>query len=149
MELILWRHCHALDGVPDDARPLSPRGVKEAASIARRLASRLPASCRIVVSPALRAQQTARALNRPFDTVASVRTGASVAAVLRAAHWPDAPHTVLVVGHQPTLGCVASLVLEGDARDRPMRAGEVLWITGGESESVPAVLTETIAPDPA
>jgi len=69
--------------------------------------------------------------------------------VLRAAHWPHAPHTVLVVGHQPTLGRVASLLLEGHERDRPMRAGEVLWITGGESESVPSVLTETIVPDPA
>ena len=149
MDLILWRHCHALDGVPDDGRPLSPRGVKEAASIARRLAPRLPAACRVVVSPALRAQQTARALNRAFDTVATVGTGASVASVLRAAHWPHAPHTVLVVGHQPTLGCVASLLLEGQERDRPMRAGEVLWISGGEEEPVHAVLTETMAPDQA
>jgi len=149
MDLLLWRHGHALDGVPDDARPLSPRGVKEAASITRRLAPRLPAACRVVVSPALRAQQTAQALNRPFDTVATVGTGASVASVLRAAHWPHAPHTVLVVGHQPTLGRVASLLLEGHEHDRPMRAGEVLWMTGGESESVPTVLTETIVPDPA
>jgi len=147
MDLILWRHCHALDGVPDDARPLSPRGVKEAASIARRLAPRLPASCRLIVSPALRAQQTAQALNRPFDTVATVGTGASVASVLRAARWPHAPHTVLVVGHQPTLGCVASLLLEGDEHDRPMRAGEVLWIDSGDAEPVHAVLAATIAPD--
>jgi phosphohistidine phosphatase len=147
MDLILWRHCHAVDGVPDDARPLSPRGVKEATSIARRLAPRLPATCRIVVSPALRAQQTAQALNRPFETVAAVGTGARVASLLRAAHWPHAPHAVVVVGHQPTLGCVASLLLDGDEHDRPMRAGEVLWITGGESDPVHAVLAETIAPD--
>jgi len=147
MDLILWRHCHAQDGVPDDARPLSPRGVKDAVHVARRLAPRLPASCRIVVSPALRAQQTAQALNRPFDTIAAVGTGASVASVLRAARWPHAPQTVLVVGHQPTLGCVASLLLEGDEHDRPMRAGEALWIIGSESDPVHAVLTQTIAPD--
>jgi phosphohistidine phosphatase len=147
VDLILWRHCHALDGVPDDARPLSPRGLKEAAEVARRLAPQLPASCRIVVSPALRAQQTAQALHRPFDTVVTVGTGASVASVLRAARWPHAPTAVLVVGHQPTLGCVASLLLEGDEHERPMRAGEVLWIRGDETDPVHAVLTQTIAPD--
>ena len=147
MDLILWRHCPAQDGVPDETRPLSPRGIRDAAAVARRLAARLPASCRIVVSPALRAQQTAQALNRPFDTAAAVGTGASVASVLRAARWPHAPQTVLVVGHQPTLGCVASLLLEGDERDRPMRAGEALWIVGSESDPVHAVLKETIAPD--
>src|SRR6478672_9075250 len=75
--------------------------------------SDLPAGCRIIVSPALRAQQTAQALERGFETVQEIGGGASVAAVLEAVHWPRALEPALVVGHQPTLGRVASFLLAG------------------------------------
>ena len=78
MELVLWRHCEAAPGVPDAARPLTPRGVAQAKSMATWLVQHLPTNCRTLVSPALRAQQTAGALGRAFETTADVGTGTTV-----------------------------------------------------------------------
>ena len=103
MELILWRHCDAEAGVPDELRALTPRGRAEAARMAEWLRDRLPVACRVFVSPAVRARQTAEALGLPFETRSDVAPGASVLDVLRVAGWPDAAATTLVVGHEPTL----------------------------------------------
>jgi phosphohistidine phosphatase len=43
MDLILWRHAEAEDGLPDLERRLTPRGQKHAARIAQWLLQRLPA----------------------------------------------------------------------------------------------------------
>lgn len=147
MDLILWRHCEAAPGVPDELRPLTPLGAAHAARVAHRLDARLPPNCRIIVSTALRAQQTARALHRGFDTDARVASGATPDSVLAAANWPDAGDAVLVVGHQPTLGQVASLLLEGDPVDRPMRAGEVLWLTHAHAQGKDVVQKFALGPD--
>jgi phosphohistidine phosphatase len=62
MELILWRHAEAEIGEPDLGRKLTPRGEKQARRVAEWLHAQLPDSARILVSPATRAQQTAKAL---------------------------------------------------------------------------------------
>lgn len=128
MDLVLWRHCDAESGVPDELRPLTPRGRKDAERMAQWLAPRLPGDCRILVSPAVRAQETARALQRAFETTDELAPGASVEMVLRVAGWPDATTLVLVVGHEPTLGRVAASLLTGRAADRPIAKGGVVWI---------------------
>ncbi|HEX6136244.1 MAG TPA: histidine phosphatase family protein, partial [Casimicrobiaceae bacterium] len=68
MHLILWRHAEAEAGEPDLARRLTAKGVKQAARTGKWLDEHLPANCRILVSPAKRAQQTAEALKRKFRT---------------------------------------------------------------------------------
>jgi phosphohistidine phosphatase len=128
MDLILWRHCEAEAGIPDASRKLTPLGAKQAARMARWLSPRLTDDCRIIVSPALRAQQTAQALARRFETDPRLASGANVADVLAAADWPDGVLPALVVGHQPTLGRVAAFLLEGEDKDRALRSGEVLWL---------------------
>ena len=60
MDLILWRHCEAEPGAPDMGRRLTPKGLKQAARMAPFLERHLPDTCRILVSPADRAQQTAQ-----------------------------------------------------------------------------------------
>ena len=147
MELVLWRHCDAESTLPDDARRLSARGRDEAARIGRWLSPRLPADCRIIVSPALRAQQTAQALQRPFATTDQLAPGATVDDVLSAAGWPDAASTVLVVGHEPTLGAVAGVLLGARDVARPLGKGEVVWLKPGAGDGVPATLVATMAPD--
>jgi phosphohistidine phosphatase len=147
MDLILWRHCDAASGVADELRPLTPLGAKQAARMARWLNERVPAGCRIIVSPALRAQQTAQALDRKFETVPEIGTGASVAGVLTAANWPEAREPVLVVGHQPTLGRVASFLLAGDEMDQAMRTGAVWWLSNGVHQE-PAAIALKVAIDP-
>jgi phosphohistidine phosphatase len=146
MHLILWRHCDAEDGVPDALRRLSARGRDEASRMARWLAQRLPADSRIVVSPAVRAQQTAAALGRAFETAAELAPGATVEDVLRVAGWPDGAMATLVVGHEPTLGEVASQLLDGAASGRPLHKGGVVWLTQREGDAT-AVLEA--AADPA
>ncbi|MGH8251970.1 MAG: SixA phosphatase family protein [Steroidobacteraceae bacterium] len=130
MELILWRHADAADGAPDAARPLTDRGRRQAEAMARWLTPRLPAELRILVSPARRAQQTARALERPFETSEDLSTGADVNALLHAARWPDAAGAVLVVGHQPTLGETAALLLAGRESAWRIAKGAVWWLRG-------------------
>lgn len=150
MDLILWRHCDAAPGVPDELRPLTPLGRQDAARVAQWLAARLPVDCRILVSPAVRAQQTAQALGRPFETAPTLASGADADDVLAAAGWPGARAPVLVVGHQPTLGRVASLLVGGEAVDRTLRAGEVVWLSNcGADDPARARPIATSAPDTA
>ena len=145
MNLVLWRHCEAAPGVPDAARPLTPRGVAQARAMAAWLVQHLPVHCRILVSPALRAQQTAQALGRDFETTADVGTGTTVDTWLAAARWSEAGEDVLVVGHQPTLGQVASLLLDGESLDRSIATGAVLWLSSGPRGG--AALKLALAPD--
>ena len=63
MELILWRHAEAEDGIPDSARELTDKGRKQADLVAAWLKPRLPKNTRIIVSPTQRTQQTASALD--------------------------------------------------------------------------------------
>lgn len=131
MDLILWRHAEAEDGTPDAKRALTPRGQKQARKMAKWLAKRLPEGVRIVVSPAVRCQQTAEALGLPFHTTKLVGTSATESQILKAAGWPDAGGAALVVGHQPTLGRVAALLITGEAADWSIRKGAVWWLRGG------------------
>ena len=105
----------------------------------------MPADSRIVVSPAVRAQQTAAALGRAFETAAELAPGATVDDVLRIAGWPDAAVTTLVVGHEPTLGEVASLLLEGEATGRPLHKGGVVWLKQRDGDAT-AVLEAAADP---
>lgn len=111
MDLILWRHAEAEDGPVDLERRLTWHGRRQAERTGAWLASNLPGNTRIIVSPAVRAQETAQAMRRPFETSAALAPGATPADVLGAAQWPDAPHPALVVAHQPTLGAVLAALL--------------------------------------
>lgn len=150
MDLLLWRHAEAEDGFPDAGRKLTPRGIKQAKRVARWLRKRLPDDARILVSPTARTQQTARALDLPFETSDAVGTGASAADILAAAGWPDGDDypdcTVLVVGHQPTLGEVAALLLTGREADWTIKKGAVWWFGGrGRGSGWKAILKAVIS----
>ena len=148
MDLVLWRHAEAEPGEPDLGRRLTAKGVKQAERMGAWLDRHLPDTARILVSPADRAQQTALALKRKFRTVDEIGTGASVSAVLAAANWPDAREAALIVGHQPTLGAVASFLLSGEEAFWSVKKGAVWWLTNrdrGGSSAV--VLRVVIGPD--
>jgi len=129
MDLILWRHADAEDGVPDTARKLTSKGEKQAKQMAAWLKSHLPKDARVLVSPARRAQQTAQALTDDFQTVKEIGVGADATAILVAAGWPDAKGAVVIVGHQPTLGRVAALLLAGAEEDWGVKKGGVWWLS--------------------
>lgn len=147
MDLLLWRHADAADGHPDHERPLTDKGRSQAKRMAEWLGKRLPDDTVILVSPALRAQQTAQALKRPFTTCGDLQPGADAATVLRAVGRPPAAAATLVVGHQPTLGQVASLLLTGAAGDLSVRKSAVWWISVRRDRRELAVLRAMMTPE--
>ena len=148
MDLILWRHAEAHDAKPgqdDMERALTPKGERQARRIGEWLDGVLPASTRVLVSPALRTQQTARGLPRKTRTLVELAPGAAVIDVLDAAGWPNSERPVLVIGHQPTLGLVASTLLSGGiAQPWSIRKGGVWWLRRRERDGVAEVLLECV-----
>lgn len=132
MDLILWRHAEAEEGgagMPDSKRRLTTRGEKQAHDMAKWLRSQLPKKTRILVSPAVRTQQTAHALALPFEVEPKIAIGADVADLIAAADWPAQSFAVLLVGHQPSLGRLAALLLSGTEADWSVKKGGVWWFT--------------------
>jgi phosphohistidine phosphatase len=151
MDLILWRHAEAIeaaDGGDDLQRALTPKGERQAKRMAAWLNRHLSAGTRVLVSPALRTRQTADALGRDFRVVPALAPEAEPQALLHAAHWPGARSPALIVGHQPTLGMTAALLLTGTPDPWPLRKGALIWLRhrhrDGEAQ---AVLHALIGPD--
>ena len=151
MDLILWRHAEAVDSGDqrvDLERPLTSRGERQAARMAAWLNQQLPATTRVLVSPARRTQQTALALERKFRTLPALAPDASVTAVLEAARWPTAREPVLVIGHQPTLGLVAAQLLTGAPHALAVKKGAVWWLRSREREGEgQVVLVAALTPE--
>lgn len=148
MDLILWRHADAEDGVPDANRKLTAKGEKQAYLMGHWLKSNLPDKFRVLASPTRRTQQTAQALAKIFDTVKSIGPGADAASVLAAAGWPDAKGAVVVIGHQPTLTRVAALLLSGTESDWNMKKGSVWWFSNRKrQDETQTVLRVMMSPE--
>ncbi|WP_306308188.1 SixA phosphatase family protein [Sulfuriferula thiophila] len=148
MDLILWRHADAVDGIPDMQRELTPKGIKQAQLMAGWLNSRLPEDTRVLVSPAIRAQQTVAALERPYTTDKAIAPEADAMALLLAAGWPDAGGTVLLVGHQPGFGRAAMLLLAGIETEMSIKKGGVVWISNRVRQTTQQnVLRVLMSPD--
>ena len=94
----------------------------------------------IIVSPAIRTQQTAEALKLPFETNRKIGPEACVSELIAAAGWPDASGAVLIVGHQPSLGRMASLLLAGNESEWTIKKGALWWLSNrvrrGETQTV-------------
>lgn len=144
MDLLLWRHAEAVEedkhGPRDLQRRLTGRGQEQARAMAAWLKKHQPRKLRILVSPALRCQQTAEALGLPFETHRKLGPEACVSELVAASGWPQAGGAVLVVGHQPALGRMAGLLLCGQEADWTIKKGAVWWFTNrvrqGETQTV-------------
>ena len=148
MELILWRHAEAEMGEPDEGRALTPKGQKQAARMGEWLDRHLTSGCRILVSPATRTLQTAEALGRKFKVVDELAPDSTAERIIAASNWPDSREPVLIIGHQPTLGQVASILLTGVEQDWTIRKGNVWWIVQREREgAMEHYLRGVLAPD--
>ncbi|MCW7539138.1 histidine phosphatase family protein, partial [Aquabacterium sp. A7-Y] len=150
-DLILWRHAEAQVLSPerhsreaDLERALTPKGERQAARMAEWLNRHLAESTRILVSPASRTQQTARALGRSFKTVAALAPDARVDAVLEAARWPRSNEPVLVVGHQPTLGQVAARLLADLEQPWTIKKAAVWWLRSRERDGSRQVVLQVV-----
>lgn len=151
MDLLLWRHAEAIaEGSPADdlGRPLTPQGTRQAQRTADWLNPRLAQSARVLVSPALRCQQTANCLGRPFATVNALAPGSDVEALLQAARWPVATEPVLVVSHQPTLGLAAAFLLGRTLQPWAVKKGSVWWFSSRDREDPGEIVLQVMqSPD--
>lgn len=165
MDLILWRHAEAVDEANEDMaldlqRRLTPKGEKQAARMADWLNRLLPDSTRVLVSPAERCQQTAQALGRRFRTCEALATTGTVDGLLTLARWPKRRQPVLIVGHQPTLGRTAALLMGGTSPSPSLaqaphhtpswsvRKGAVWWLRQRERNGVAEVVLVSVrSPD--
>ena len=151
MDLILWRHAEAFDardGQDDLSRELTPKGERQAKRMAEWLGQRLADSTRILVSPALRCQQTAAALAKKARTVPELGPGADVESLLEAVRWPDSSAAVLLIGHQPTLGMLAALLLTGIPYPLAIKKGSAWWLRNRDREGTGEVVLQAVqSPD--
>ena len=148
MDLILWRHADAHPGEADLERALTGKGRRQAASMAVWLEKHLPDSAKILASPAVRRVETASALGRKFKIIPELAPGAQVASILAAADWPDSRQPVVIIGHQPALGRLASLLLFGVEQDLSIRKGTAWWLTNRSREdNHVTTLRAAICPD--
>ena len=151
MDLVLWRHAEAQDwveGCDDMARSLTSRGEKQANRMAHWLDRQLPEGARILVSPARRCEQTVLALGRKYKLKAELAPGCSVAQLLELAQWPDAKGTVLVIGHQPTLGQTIAGLIGLSASECSVKKGALWWLRYRERETGDRTVVVTVqSPD--
>ena len=127
---MLWllRHAEAADGLPDDERPLTDLGVRQAEAAGRALA-RLGASVDVCLSsPKLRALQTAQIACEPLGisvTVEPALSGEPFDVHELTAGLGD----VLLVGHDPSFSLTLHDLTGAQAR---MKKGGLAAVAKGE-----------------
>jgi phosphohistidine phosphatase len=156
MNLILWRHAEAED-LPDPLslsrsadlqRPLTRRGRKQAETSAAWLRAHLPADHRVVCSPALRTRETAGALSSKVEVLPDLAPGADVSAILAAIDWPQGHEHTVVVGHQPWIGRLASLLLAGHEINWSVKKSGIWWLSARTRDTeAQVVLRAVTGPD--
>lgn len=125
--LLLIRHAQAADASPDRERPLTGHGERAARAIGAWLRESGFAPDRVLVSSALRAQQTwaaaAQALGDEGEPAVEKRiyhnTVESLLEVI--AEAPDDVDTLVVVGHNPSIGELAFSLDDGSGSDSARR----------------------------
>jgi phosphohistidine phosphatase len=162
MDLIAWRHADAEDlseGIApsvimasdyqsDLARCLSPKGLRQATRMAKWLDSKLPDNSRILVSPAVRCEQTVVPLGRKYKICPELSPGGTVDELLALTNWPDSKYPVVLVGHQPTLGQVVNRLLGLEGIDISLRKGSLWWLRSRLREGQRQALVVTVqSPD--
>ncbi|MBV8618965.1 MAG: histidine phosphatase family protein [Curvibacter sp.] len=147
MDLILWRHAEAEEGVgpiEDLNRGLTPKGEKQAMRMAGWLDRQLPDGLRMLCSPARRTEQTALALGRKYKLRAELLPGGTPADLLELVQWPRQKGAVLVVGHQPMLGQTISQLLGLAESECAVRKGAVWWLRYRERLGVAQTVVVTV-----
>ena len=129
----LLRHAHAQDGTPDDSRPLSAKGERQAQTAGEALALLALDLQACVSSPKLRALQTARAVCEALglDLVEDRRLegGPFDAGAIAAEHG----ERVLLVGHEPDFSAAVHTLTGAQVR---LPKGAIAAIDRGELKAL-------------
>ncbi len=137
MMLYLIRHAHAEDTAPDETRRLSRRGQRQVRALGRFLrdcAAFAPEE--IWHSPLVRAQETAALLtlaakrDLPLREVADLTPGDDPRLIAR--QLGKVSRSIAIVGHEPHLSALASLLVAGQAEPAKfaMKKGAALALEG-------------------
>ena len=137
--LLMLRHSKAdrsQPGEPDRDRPLIERGRKDAARVGAYMAVHGLLPDRVLISPAHRTQETWKYLAsalRPAPGAATAErlynaTPHAILAVIKDA--PASAHTLLVIGHNPGLQELATLLIASGDIEARERLGEKLPTSG-------------------
>ncbi len=146
MDIIFWRHAHAKplqDDQDDLERPLSVKGEKQAKQMAAWLNQHLDKRVIVLVSPALRAVQTANALGLGYEIEQEIRPGADMETILGviSRHLDEddndqQPRQIVLVGHQPWIGQTIGRML-GMRAGLEVKKGAVWWLHSDTDSSSP------------
>jgi len=132
MRLLIIRHAAAVPsgtpGIPDDDRPLTPKGKAKFRVAAQGLARLADRPDVLLTSPLPRARATAdiaaRAFERVEPRVEPALAHGGVDAILAALGKQPREATVAIVGHEPVLGALlARLLGAGDGARFPFKKG--------------------------
>ena len=148
--IILWRHAEAAVASDfslksDMARALTPKGQRQAKRMARWLKPHLPENSLLLSSAALRAFQTAQALNdraayAKINVHSALNPTASLREILDYLASFSSKSNLLLVGHQPLLGRLAGHLLGLGVSDLNIKKGAICWL---RLESNPANLNQS------
>jgi phosphohistidine phosphatase len=137
INLFIWRHAEAEDSSPDLARPLTARGQRDAARVAKAVAKKLDEQAIVICSPAVRTRETVEplitraALHLQIDQ--GLAPGAGVDDVLDVLEHAisssnsDEP-TIVMVGHQPWCGRLARRLLTDSPGDMSVKKASAWWL---------------------
>jgi phosphohistidine phosphatase len=123
-------------GLPDQDRPLAPRGVRACARLREHLRSAGLAPDLVLCSSATRAVRTWDGVRGGLAVEPEVRiedglyTADASGLLARLNALPESVESVLVIGHNPALEELA-VGLAGDGEDDPMRRMRAKYPTGG------------------
>lgn len=119
MKLLLVRHAAAvprgMPGIPDDERPLTPKGRAKFSAAAKGLARIARRPDVLLTSPLPRARATAeiaaRAFKRIEPTIEPALAHENLDGIVAALGAHPAGATVAIVGHEPTLSALLARLL--------------------------------------
>lgn len=151
-EIIFWRHAEAHDaevGQDDLSRKLTVKGQRHAERVAFWLDRNLPQQCKVFVSEAKRAQQTARSLPRKSKTLAELNPDATPQEVLAAVGWGSQTEPIVIVGHQPWIGESIHWLLMDAVAPMTVRKGAVWWLQSRplHASAFEVIVRTVITPD--
>jgi phosphohistidine phosphatase len=129
-QIILWRHADAEMPIlhqEDMARALTTKGVRQSRLMAKWLNKYLPKETTVLVSPALRALQTAEPLDFKNEVVDALQPGAPLTHIL-AVLDEYATDNMLLIGHQPWIGELIAYLLNGQEALVSVKKGAVWWL---------------------
>lgn len=141
--LILWRHAEAeveSNTGQDTDRSLTKRGRKDALKMAKWLHKHLPVNTEVLCSPARRCLETVAALQcvNAASEQRKTKLDVNVADFLSIENGldeiaqkvinDDSSKTILIVGHQPSLGLLITKLLGVDETACAVKKGAVWWL---------------------